>query len=271
MIISGRSIADAVKQDLIKRITRSGVPVSLGIVTGDAHPATEKYLAVKKKFGMDVGVSVDIRTGDTMNTDAFMEIVRTMITMHKAVIIQLPLPPTLDQEKILALVPKERDVDVLSEEARRAYGRGESPFVPPVLAAIQKVLDEGNISLSGKKIVVVGGGRLVGIPVSEWLSREHVPHTVITKEMGDAEKKEVLQNADIVISGAGVPHMITGDMVKNGVVLIDAGTSAEGGSIAGDIDPACAEKASLFTPVPGGIGPITVAMLYENVLRVHGV
>lgn len=271
MIISGRTIADDMKKDFAERIARFGMHISLGIVVGDKSPVTEKYLAAKKKFGADIGVKVDIAYGDTTNTDSFLQMVREVVAKHKAVIVQLPLPPALDWEHILNSLPADADVDVLSRATAEAVARGESAFVPPVLGAIQRVLKEGGITLSGKKIAVIGQGHLVGAPMSEWLTREGVTHEVITKETPEEEKNRILKHTDVIISGAGVPHMITAEMVKEGVTLIDAGTTVEGGSVVGDADPACAEKASLFTPVPGGIGPITVAMLYENVLRAHGV
>lgn len=269
MIISGKQITDTMKEDMKERIERASIFVSLGIIVGEATPATENYLAIKKRFGADIGVSVDIIKSDLHDTDSFVRTIREAAARHKAVIVQLPLPIDVDQEKVLAEIPMGADVDVLSRAAVLAAARGESPFVPPVLGAIRKVFEEGRAILAGKKIVVVGRGRLVGAPVSEWLSREGIVHDVITKETLAEEKTHALKNADIIISGAGVPRIITADMVKNGVMLIDAGTTAEGGSVVGDINPACAEKASLFTPVPGGIGPITVAMLYENVLRAH--
>ncbi|MEK7134371.1 MAG: bifunctional 5,10-methylenetetrahydrofolate dehydrogenase/5,10-methenyltetrahydrofolate cyclohydrolase [Patescibacteria group bacterium] len=271
MIIFGKEIAERIKNDLVRRVAEASAPVSFGIVTAGTQVVTEKYLAMKKKFGTDIGVTVDIRAGNTESTDAFVQTVLETVSAHKAVIVQLPLPTALNREKILLCVPKEADVDVLSLEACAAFASGESPFIPPVLSAIQKVLGEGKITLLGKKIVIVGKGQLVGTPVSEWLTRERMAHDIITKDTSEEEKGMLLRSADVIISGAGVPHMITPDMVKDGVVLIDAGTTEDSGVLVGDVDPLCAEKAALFTPVPGGIGPITVATLYENVLRAHGI
>jgi 5,10-methylene-tetrahydrofolate dehydrogenase/methenyl tetrahydrofolate cyclohydrolase len=123
------------------------------------------------------------------------------------------------------------------------------------------------VALSSKKIVVLGAGRLVGEPVGMWLKRNNVQFDVIIMETEEEEKLRLIKNADILISGIGVPHFIKPEMLKPGVVLVDAGTSEQMGKLAGDIDPSCAEVASVFTPVPGGVGPITVAGLFWNLYR----
>ncbi len=141
---------------------------------------------------------------------------------------------------------------------------GPAPSVlPPVAGAVAEVLMRQGVDVAGKKVVVVGAGRLVGKPVAEMLKEMGGEVAVITTTSGSLEE---LKTADVVVLGAGNPGFIKPEMLKQGVVLIDAGTSEAGGKLMGDADPACAEVASIFTPVPGGIGPIAVAMIFKNLL-----
>jgi methylenetetrahydrofolate dehydrogenase (NADP+)/methenyltetrahydrofolate cyclohydrolase len=123
------------------------------------------------------------------------------------------------------------------------------------------IFEEYEINLGGKDIVIVGAGILVGQPVSAWFSREGFSYRILDKENFD---HEILKNADIIISGAGVPGFIKPGMIKEGSVLIDAGTSTSGGKLLGDVDIACYDKGALVSGVPGGIGPVTVASLFRN-------
>jgi methylenetetrahydrofolate dehydrogenase (NADP+) / methenyltetrahydrofolate cyclohydrolase len=132
------------------------------------------------------------------------------------------------------------------------------------VGAVQKILAYGNVVVAGKRAVVVGAGFLVGEPVAIWLAQQGAEVEVFTVESKPEDLVAALGTADIVVSGAGSPHLIKQGMLKDGVVLIDAGTSESSGQIVGDADPACAAKCSLFTPVPGGIGPVAVACLFEN-------
>ena len=133
----------------------------------------------------------------------------------------------------------------------------------PVAGAIEEILERSTIDVRGKKCVVVGAGKLVGAPAAYLMRRLGSDVSVVTLESGSLDE---LKTADIVILGAGNPGFVTPEMIKEGVVLIDAGTSEQGGKVRGDADPACSEKAALFTPVPGGLGPIAVAMIFKNLL-----
>jgi methylenetetrahydrofolate dehydrogenase (NADP+) / methenyltetrahydrofolate cyclohydrolase len=179
-----------------------------------------------------------------------------------AVLVQLPLSDALSTEAVLDAIPLHLDADILSSRAYRAFETGEeSALMPPVVGAVREIFQKYNIDPKGRRAVVVGQGRLVGVPVHAWLLREGAHIDVVTKESGGLS---VLKEADIVISGAGSAGLILPEHLSDGVILIDAGTSESGGQLAGDMDPACADKAALFTPVPGGVGPIAVACLFKN-------
>jgi len=137
--------------------------------------------------------------------------------------------------------------------------------LPPVVGAIKELSKRQHVVFAGAKVVVVGEGRLVGKPAALWAKKQGAQVKVIHRNTERPE--EILKTADIIISGAGDPGIIKPEMIKEGVVIFDAGTSEEGGVLKGDANPACADKATLFTPVPGGIGPITVAVLLRNLVN----
>ncbi|MBI1957050.1 MAG: hypothetical protein HYS44_01150, partial [Candidatus Niyogibacteria bacterium] len=138
---------------------------------------------------------------------------------------------------------------------------------PPLVSVVDEIFRRYDIDVRDKKIALVGAtGELVGKPIAQWFSSRGIPFSSITIETPADEMHEILKNADIIISGVGKAGLIGADMVKEGVIAIDAGTSGQSGALKGDMDPVIAKKAKLFTPVPGGVGPMTVAMLFRNLL-----
>jgi methylenetetrahydrofolate dehydrogenase (NADP+)/methenyltetrahydrofolate cyclohydrolase len=178
------------------------------------------------------------------------------------VILQLPLPPDIDAEAERNRIPLSKDVDVLSDAAYQKFVEGAYP-PPPVPRAMDFVLKQYGINPWGKRVAVVGQGRLVGKPAAELMRQQGAE--VVVAERGSVS--EATRDADIVILGAGDPHFLKPDMVKDGVVILDAGTSESSGKVVGDADPSCIEKASLFTPVPRGIGPIAVVEIFANLFE----
>lgn len=269
MIIDGRAIsADIlakVKDDIAAAV--GGRDVIVRAIVMSPTPATESYLRTKAARAADAGMRLDIvRLPDDATTEDVLNAVRGIGLLEvDALIVQLPLPDTINTSLVLDEIPLEKDADVLSRAAYEHFvSRNEGALLPPVVGAIKEVLERSNVSIAGKRAAIVGSGRLVGQPAQVWLQAEGADVTVVTRQSGDMSE---LANADIIISGAGSPHLITPDQIKDGVVLIDAGTSESNGAITGDADPTCAEKASVFTPVPGGMGPIAVACLFQNAAR----
>ncbi|HVU75577.1 MAG TPA: bifunctional 5,10-methylenetetrahydrofolate dehydrogenase/5,10-methenyltetrahydrofolate cyclohydrolase, partial [Candidatus Paceibacterota bacterium] len=177
----------------------------------------------------------------------------------QGLIVQLPLPEEIETEKVLAAIPPYLDVDGINptvvEDARLVQA--------PVAGAVREILQYSRIDSHGKTCVVVGAGRLVGAPAAHLMKVLGAFVSVVTLESGSLEE---LKKADIAILGAGNPGFVKPEMLKSHVVLIDAGTSEQAGKVAGDADPSCADVASLFTPVPGGVGPVAVAMIFKNLL-----
>lgn len=266
-IVDGRSIRDELKNTLPEGMLFLSARPALAIIVVGDNPVIEQFIRAKERFGSEAGFDVRVsRFPDTIAQEALAAEVRAIAASDAVGIsIELPLPKHISPDAILDLVPVHKDVDVLSREGRDAFALGRLDILPPVVGAISEICDRHGVDLAGSRIVLVGRGRLVGEPVETWLNLLGIKPIVIAK--GDGSLAFHVKTADIVISGAGSAHLITPDMVRAGAVLIDAGTSEVGNGIAGDIDPACAEAAKLFVPVPGGIGPLTVFFLYKNVLK----
>ena len=258
MKIDGRAIAADINARTKSQVsTLSKVPVLVIVRVGD-DSATDSFLRIKQKVADVVGIQVILKE---LGADADHEAVHTLV--HKvvedsgvdAVVVQLPVPLHIDTDAVLDIVPSEKDPDALGSNSK---------LCSPVAGAVQEVLERNTVVYKNKKILVVGQGRLVGAPVTKWLKEEGVDPMSADEHTEDLSA--LTKKADIIISGVGAPHFITADMIKDQVVLIDAGTSSDGGVLKGDIHPDCYQKASLYTPVPGGVGPITVAKLFENVV-----
>lgn len=263
MIIDGRAIASSLLAEV--RVSLNGRAPVVRAVVVQPSAATESYLSIKTVRAEEAGMKLEVvRLPESADADAVIAAVRA--EGADATIVQLPLPPHLDTATVLAALPVSQDADVLSDGAYTRFEQGEEgALVPPVAGAVAEILSRAGVAVAGKKAVVVGQGKLVGKPVAVLLRRLGAEVVVLLKDTPN--HAQVLQEADIVVSGAGQAHFINPSMVRQGAVLIDAGTSESNGSIAGDIDPSCAEFASVFTPVPGGVGPIAVALLFSNVAQ----
>jgi len=259
MIVDGKALAGDIKKDLKNKL--AGRSLRLDVILVGDNLASLKYVERKKKFGEEIGVEVIVHDlmGDMAQADLEEEIIKLVNEERvNGIIVQLPLPVQIDAQKILNLIPAEKDVDAFGSEAK---------VLPPTVGAIKEILERNNVELENKKIVVVGQGQLVGRPVAVWLTQEG--REVELVDINTKNPDAILRGADVIISGVGKPGLITPDKIKEGVVLIDAGTAESGGQLVGDADPACASKCLLFTPVPGGVGPLTVAMLFKNLLELN--
>ena len=267
MIVDGNKIAKVLEEKLTTELLFS-LPKKVCFVVFGGNPATEQFVKMKSRVAERVGIVVDIKKyPEVTTTDEAVDIVRTLGgEKYDGIVVQLPLTKGVDAQTVLDVVPPEKDIDVLGTIAKESYVTGRIKRTPPVAQAVYEILESSGIKLNGKKIVVVGQGRLVGEPVHLMFKRMKIAHDLIDSKTPEKKKLALFKEADIIISGIGVPHSITGEMVKDGVVLIDAGTSEQGGKLVGDIDPRCESKASLFTPVPGGVGPITIVSLLRNLL-----
>lgn len=258
MIINGKEIAEALLEELEVERAQLGRPLALGILMSSGSGVTESFIKIKSRAAHRLGVEVIRHELDLeSSTEDALAALHILASKTQGIIVQLPLSPRIDVEAVLAHIPPEKDVD--------AIGQKPHTTPAPVARAIMRILDWTHTDVRGKKAVMVGAGRLVGKPTAELLTIHGANVTFVTKEIGSLEE---LKDADIAVLGAGDPGFIKPEMLKPGVVLIDAGTSElMGGTILGDADPACANMASIFTPVPGGVGPVAIAMIFKNLFE----
>lgn len=265
-IIDGKAIAKDIYRELTGEIASLGRELRLGIIVVGHDPVIESFVRIKLRAAKRLGVAVIRRDlPGASSTEKVTHATRELSDETDAVIVQLPLPagrqgfPGVDTEAVLAAIPPEKDVDAINPtipEDRR-------PVHAPVALAVMEILARSGIEVEGKRAVVVGAGRLVGAPAAALLRSFGAHVSVVRRSQGSIED---LKDANIVVLGVGKPGFIKPEMLKEGVALIDGGTSESSGKVVGDADPACADVASVFTPVPGGVGPVAVAMIYRNLL-----
>ena len=267
MIVDGKKIAKDLEEKLVTELLFSQ-PKKVCFVVFGGNAATAQFVKMKSQVAERVGIAVstEIYTEVATTDEAVKRIHDLGKRNFDGIVVQLPLTNGIDTQVVLDEVPPLKDIDVLGMIAKKSYAEGKINRMPPVARAVHEVFGVYNIKLNNKKIVVAGRGRLVGEPVHLMFLRMEIPHDIIDVTTTEKDKLSLFKSADIIISGMGVPYAIKPHMIKKGVVLIDAGTSEQGGKLVGDIDPKCAKGASLFTPVPGGIGPITVVSLLRNLL-----
>lgn len=267
MIIDGRLVAKKVEDELRESFEKLRLPrkPKVSFLTFGDDPATKSFLKIKAKVAERIGVELQVHE---LPEDVLEDVAKSILSSlvlsadNDGVVVQLPLPEGFKRNEFLEIIPADKDVDCLSESSMEAYAQGKGIYAPPVALAVAEILESEKIDLSKNRIAVVGHGNLVGKPVASWLQRVGAEFEVF--DIGS----DLFQLArfDIVISGVGEPGLIREEMIKEGVILIDAGTSEVGGKLFGDASIEAQEKSSLRTPVPGGIGPVTVVKLFENLL-----
>ncbi|MFA5831447.1 MAG: bifunctional 5,10-methylenetetrahydrofolate dehydrogenase/5,10-methenyltetrahydrofolate cyclohydrolase [Candidatus Paceibacterota bacterium] len=268
MIINGKQIAQEIKDVLKKELKKLPREPQLDIIYAGDNPVIENFLKIKMNFGKEIGAKTMVHLfSETVPEETLTAIIKKIVKEKKTdgIIVQLPLPKGIDVQKVLNAVPLEKDVDILSDKAFEFFAKTEGANKPPVAGAFMEILERNNVSIKGKKVVIVGRGRLVGKPFKVCMERAGADITQLNSTTGDPVP--YLLTADIIATGIGKPHFIKLEMIRDGVIILDGGTSEKNGKIVGDADPSCAEKCSIFTPVPGGIGPITVALLFRNLMK----
>lgn len=262
MLVDGRAIA----AQIVARVAKEAAALPVGktprlaIITCAPNFETTKYLALKQRKAATAGIVLEvIEIEASATTGEVVAAINKIIATVNAVVVQLPLPAHVDREAVLQAVPVTHDPDGF------CYATDARSCLPPVVAAVLEIASSYDIPFLSKSVVIMGQGRLVGAPMRHYFTSLGVNPIVLTE--ASTNTGEVLLGADVIITGIGRPGFVTSDMVKEGVCIFDAGTSEDGGVLVGDVAPAVAEKASFFTPVPGGIGPITVAALLANVMK----
>lgn len=275
-IIDGKRIAEEIAERLKAAIVQSKKELRLAIVLTDKSPATLAFVKKKEEFGARIGVSVRVYDEAARATSARSLRARVAelaaVTQNDGVIVQLPLPEAVENvQKVLNAVPPKKDADMLSARSVGDFITGKTALLPPVAGAVAEILRHAGLkSVRGCSAVVIGAGAVAGRPVAEWFIREGAHVTVVNSSTKNLAY--YTREADIIVSTAGSPGILRGDTVKDGVIVIDVGTTSVDGKLKGDVDfESVAPKAKLITPVPGGVGPIVVAKVFENLAVLNGV
>lgn len=269
-IIDGKKIRDEILAKVkIEVASLSFQPIFCDVFVGE-DPVSNQYVNMKKRMAESVGIRFQKASfPETITTEDLVKEIKILNEMPNmcGVIVQLPLPESLNRKSVLDAINPSLDVDCLGSVASEKFYSGETTGGFPTVLACMTLLDSVNLDLSDKNIIVLGQGELVGKPVTALLYSRGLKPEIVTR---DTEGKEnLIKQADIIVSGMGNGKYITGDMIKEGAIVIDAGTSESNGSIIGDVDFESVKNiASYVSPVPGGVGPVTVAMLLNNILLV---
>ncbi|MBI2798193.1 bifunctional 5,10-methylenetetrahydrofolate dehydrogenase/5,10-methenyltetrahydrofolate cyclohydrolase [Candidatus Saccharibacteria bacterium] len=270
-IIDGRKIAQKVYKDLkprVEKLAKAGVQPKLVIIGVNPDEPSKVYIRMKQRRAGELDIAteyLDLSSQSPAECEKIVAGLAEDLKVH-GIIAQLPFNGWGSAQELLDHIPAEKDVDGLSSTSQELLKTDKAPLVPATPKSILELLRREDIELKGKHIVIVGRGQLVGKPLHDILASESQDVTVAHRQTEDFSG--TLQKADVIISAAGKAGLVTGDMVKKGAVVIDAGTMDVGGELKGDVDfSSVKEKASYISPVPGGVGPVTVAMLLENVVE----
>ena len=269
-LIDGRKIRNEILAQVKQEIAKlSFQPVFCDILVGD-DPASKQYVGMKAQKAESVGIKFhDAFFPASITTKELIEEIKLLNKVPNmcGIIVQLPLPIHLDRKLILNAIEPELDVDCLGEVASEKFFNNKTEIGRPTAIACMKLLDSVGLDLTDKKITILGQGELVGRPVTSILRFRGLTPDIAVK--GTDNQYELIKQADVIISGTGHGGLLTGDKIKNGVVIIDAGTSKLNDKIVGDVDvDSVKDIVGYISPVPGGVGPVTVAVLLENVLKV---
>lgn len=267
----GKPVADAVKENIVRKITfaaEHGNVVGLAIILVEGDEASAVYTKRLKKLAENLGALVRLVSlpGDVSQDEVREAIVKLNADVAiKGILPMMPMPKHLDAQAICALVAPEKDMDCLNPLNAGEFYLGTNHWAPCTPRACMAALKYYNIPLKGKKVVVLGRSNVVGKPVALLLLQQHATVTICHSRTVDLAA--VLREADIIVAAIGVANFVKPDMVKNGVVIVDVGINSSENGIVGDVDVAVCAKASAFTPVPGGIGVISNAMVMETLTR----
>lgn len=272
-LLDGKAVAAKVRTQVaaeVKVLEKQGIHPALAVILVGEDPASQVYVRNKEKDCTEVGIhSVGQRLpAETTQEEllALVDILNRDPLVH-GILIQLPLPAQIDDRAVIAAIDPAKDVDAFHSMNVGRIMLGDYDFLPCTPAGVMELLKDAGISPAGKECVVIGRSNIVGKPMAMLLL--HANGTVTIAHSKTPHLAEVAARADILVSAVGRAHFITADMVKPGAVVVDVGMNRlENGKLAGDVDYApVAEKASYITPVPGGVGPMTRAMLLKNTLK----
>ena len=259
-ILNGSELAGFIKERQAKQVRAlrqaHGVAPKLAILVTVEHPAIQTYVRMKSRYGADIHIDTEVFRVNQSEIEGLIGRLNTDRTIH-GIIVQLPLHDPSDTDRICDLVAPEKDVDALGKKAI---------FEPATPMAIMWLLAGYNIELAGKKIVLVGRGKLVGKPLEQMLLSTN--YDITTVDRTTENMTEIIASADVIITATGSPGVLTSSMIKPNAVVVDAGVAGEEGETVGDLAADVRDRIDLtITPEKGGVGPLTICALFDNVIR----
>ena len=270
-IIDGKIISASVKERVkaeVSALKEKGITVGLAVIIVGEDPASKVYVSNKKKACENLGIiSEEYALPESTTNEELLALIEELNSKPSinGILCQLPLPPHLDEKLIINSIDPEKDVDAFHPFNVGKIMIGDFDFLPCTPAGVMEMLKYENIEVEGKTCVVIGRSNIVGKPMNMLLLHQNGTVTVCHSKTKNL--KEICRNADILVAAVGRPKFVTEDMVKNGAVVIDVGINRVDGKLCGDVDfDNVKNKVSAITPVPGGVGPMTIAMLMQNTL-----
>ena len=275
VIIDGKALGRSIEDDLSGRVTallERGVTPNLAVVIAGEDPASQVYVRNKQRACERCGIlSTRIDLPSTSTQDDILGIVADLNADNSVhgILVQSPAPEGVDELAVAGAIDPAKDVDGFHPSNLGKLVQGASDgLLPCTPAGVLRMLEESGVALSGSKAIVIGRSRIVGMPMALMLAQRGIDCTVTIAHSRTQDIAALCREADIVVAAIGRPHTVKPDWIKPGAVVVDVGISrADGGGLAGDVDPGVAEVASWMTPVPGGVGPMTIAMLLSNTVR----
>ncbi|MBR4892702.1 MAG: bifunctional methylenetetrahydrofolate dehydrogenase/methenyltetrahydrofolate cyclohydrolase FolD [Clostridia bacterium] len=271
-IINGKQVSQNIKEKIkkeVEELKNKGIVPGLAVVIVGNNPASRVYVNSKKKACEELGMySVEYALKEETTEEELLELISKLNYDDKinGILVQLPLPKHLDEKLIINTIIPEKDVDAFHPVNVGKIMIGDFNFLPCTPAGVMELIKETGIDISGKECVIIGRSNIVGKPQAMLMLHKNATVTICHSKTKDLA--EVVKRADIVVAAVGVAKMVTKDMVKEGAVVIDVGMNRlPDGKLCGDVDfDGVSEVASFITPVPGGVGPMTIAMLMQNTL-----
>ena len=266
-LIKGKPIAERIRAEVAEHVKEIGHIGLVTVLVGD-DPASEVYIRLKHKAAVEAGIdATDLRLPAEISEEELLAKVAELDADPQvdAVLVQLPLPKHIDEAKVIRAIEPAKDVDGFHPFNAGQLYLGRPTLVPATPLGVMAMLAEHRIDLDGARAVVLGRSDIVGKPMAHLLMQANATVTICHSHTKDLARHTL--DADVLVAAVGVPAMVSPDMVKTGGVVIDVGINRTEAGIVGDVDPGAVEVASYMTPVPGGVGPMTIACLLENAVR----
>lgn len=272
-VLNGKELAIKIKSELkseVEGLKEKGILPGLAVIIVGNDPASRVYVNSKKKACEEIGIeSFEYALNEDVSEEELIELIHKLNNDDKVngILVQLPLPKQIDEDKVINSIDIMKDVDAFHPVNVGKLMTGNPVFLPCTPAGVMELIKESGIDIAGKECVVIGRSNIVGKPMAILLLSQNGTVTICHSKTTNIEEK--IRNADIVVAAVGIPEFVKGDCIKPGAVVIDVGINRlEGKKLVGDVEFETASKvSSAITPVPGGVGPMTIAMLMKNTVK----